>query len=358
MTISNIVSELLASGMIIEKDNIDNGKQGVGRKQMCLTFSENTPVAIGIWLSRDFCEGVIVNMNLQEIARYQINFSKSETQSSITEKLVKLIKQLIETTNKKIIGIGISSIGPLDSETGVILNPPNFFGITDYTVVSLLEEQTGLPVFLQNDMNAAALAEKYFGLSKEEGNFGYIGITNGLGSGIVIDHRLFEGARGFSGEIGHMVIDRHGKPCHCGNHGCLETMISVPIILQRFQKAFQRDFQTLEEVCLFCENNASANKLMIELYEVLSIGLINFCNMFDPSLIILGHEGASFTEKQRMEIAKRVNQGILGNRVAIEFKKSFFGTLAPLYGAAVVVLEQVFEGKLLYKEFFGITEEK
>lgn len=353
MTVSNIVNELLATGLIYEKETIDTGKQGAGRKQMCLSFSESAPVAMGIWLSRDFCQGVIVNMNLQELARCQISFTKDETQQTITDKLYRLTNQLRISTDKRIIGLGVSAIGPLDTKSGTILNPPNFFGISDYPIVSILAEKTGLPIFLQNDMNAAALAEKYFGLAQEVDNFGYIGITNGIGAGIVIDDRLFEGTRGFSGEIGHMVIDNHGERCHCGNNGCLETLVSAPIILKRFEEDFNIKFQSLVEVCKFCGENPRALELMGEICGTLSTGLINFCNMFDPAMIILGHEGASLSDDQLLNISNRVNSSILANQfTSVNFKRSSFGTLAPLYGAAVVVLKQMLDGKLLYDEIF------
>lgn len=354
MTVSNIVNELIANGLIYEEETIDTGRQGAGRKQMRLSFSENAPAVMGIWVSRDFCEGVVASMKLQELAQYKILFSKEETQQTITEKLAQLTSQLRGTTDKKIIGVGISAIGPLNTTAGTILNPPNFFGICDFPIVRILEEQMNVPVFLQNDMNAAALAEKYFGLAHEVSNFGYIGISNGIGAGIVIDDRLFEGTRGFSGEIGHMVIDVHGELCHCGNKGCLETLISTPKIIQRFQNTFNRNFDSFEQVCCFCEIESQAADLLADICENLSMGLINYCNMFDPEMVIVGHEGASLTDEQLSRIANRVNHGILGNRSAnlVNFQKSSFGTLAPLYGAAVVVLKQIFDGNLIYDKLF------
>lgn len=354
MTVSNIVNELITSGLIYEKETIDTGKQGAGRKQMCLSFSESAPVVMGIWLSRDFCQGVIVNMNLQEIARHQILFTETETEQSITDKLVQLSEVLRNATDKRIIGIGVSSIGPMNTAKGIILNPPNFFGICDYPIVQLLNKQTGLPVFLQNDMNAAALVEKYFGLGHEVANFGYIGITNGVGAGIVIDDRLFVGTRGFSGEIGHIIIDSQGERCQCGNRGCLETQVSVPKVLQKYENAFHQKFHSLQEVCNYCKENPQAAQLMEDICEKLAIGLISFCNMFDPAMVILGHDGACLSDEQITGIAERVNRGILGNRATqlVSFKRSSFGTLAPLYGAAVVVLQQVFDDMLLYDEIF------
>lgn len=354
MTVSNIVNELIANGLIFEEETIETGRQGAGRKQMRLSFSEDAPAVMGIWLSRDFCEGVVVSMKLQELAHHKIAFSEAETAQTITEKLAQLTSRLRGATDKNIIGIGVSAIGPLNTKTGTILNPPNFFDICDYPVVRILEEQMNVPVFLQNDMNASALAEKYFGLAHDVNNFGYIGISNGIGAGIVIDDHLFEGTRGFSGEIGHMIIEGHGDLCHCGNKGCLETLISVPKIIQRFQNTFHQNFISFEEVCDFCEKEPKAAELLAEICESLSIGLINYCNMFDPQMVIVGHEGARLNDEQLSRIADCVNRGILGNRSVklVDFQKSSFGTLAPLYGASVVVLKQIFDGNLVYDKFF------
>lgn len=353
MTVTNITADLLASGLIYEKETIDPKRQGAGRRQMLLSLSPDSPAVVGIWLSRDFCMGIVAGMNLQVLGRMQIDFSADETAQSITTKLVQLVEGLTRGLSRKIAGVGIASIGPLDIKHGVILNPPNFFHIKNYPIADELRLRLNLPVFLQNDMNAGALAEKYFGAACEMKDFVYLGLTNGIGTGIVVRESLFEGTHGFSGEIGHMSIDCNGPFCQCGNRGCLETFVSVPKIIRQFNDAFGRDMKTFAEVCDFCSITPEADALMEEICSKLSVALVNLCNTLDPEAIIIGHDGAFLNDRDFLRISERVNSRVLAKDCSnVKFLRSTFGSLAPVYGAAVVVLRRIFEGKLMYDEIF------
>jgi len=292
-------------------------------------------------------------MTLQVLGRMQIDFSPEETASSITAKLVSLVQGLTSGLSRKIAGVGIASIGPLDIRRGIILNPPNFFHIKNYSIADELSLRLNLPVFLQNDMNAGALAEKYFGEAADMKDFVYLGLANGIGAGIVVRESLFEGFRGFSGEIGHMSIDCNGPFCQCGNRGCLETYVSVPKIIRQFNDAFGRDMKSFAEVCAFCSASPEADALMEEICGKLSVALVNLCNALDPEAVIIGHNGAFLNDRDFNRISERVNSRVLAKDSSnIKFLRSSFGALAPVYGAAVVALRRLFDGTLLHDEIF------
>lgn len=354
MTVTNITADLIAHRVIQETVPLDNGRTGAGRKQMALRLSDGAPCVLGIWLSRDGCQGVAVTPELKELARHEFRFAEQETAAAILEKLSGLCKCLLADAGRSISGVGVAAVGPLDTREGVILNPPNFFGIRDFALAELLSRRLGLPVFLQNDMNAAALAEKYYGLGQNVRNFAYVGVTNGIGAGIVLDDKLFEGTRGFSGELGHVVIDSRGELCHCGNRGCLETFASVPRVLERFSQRFGRAFSTMEEVCHLSEQDPAAGALLEEICGELATALVSFCNLFDPELILIGHDGAALGDRQLRWMEKMVNQRILAGRFAgVRILRSSFGRMAPVYGAAVTVLEKIFAGGFLYEDLFS-----
>lgn len=353
MTVSNITAELLQNGMIRETSAMDSVRPGAGRKQMALGISEDTPVAAGVWISRDFCMGILATLDLQVLSQKKTDFGENESAQTIADKIIAMVEQMRKDCPRRLIGVGIASIGPLDLKNGIILNPPNFYGINQLPIRELLEAHLSVPVYLQNDSNAGALAEKYFGCCVDIKNFAYVGLTNGVGAGIVIKDSLFEGSRGFSGEIGHVTIDYEGSVCHCGNRGCVETVASVPVILQRFRKELGLEVSSLEEACRLCDENPSAEALMREVMDKLSIAFVNLCNIIDPEVIVVGHEGADLTDRQLDFMEQRVNLGILAkNFAAVKVLRSSFGTLAPLYGAAVVVLKKIFDGKLCYDEIF------
>lgn len=119
--------------------------------------------------------------------------------------------------------VGVTAPGPLDAETGVVMLPPNLPGWRDVPVVARLEELLGVPVLLENDANAAALAEWRFGAGRGFRHLVYLTMSTGVGGGLVLDGRIYRGLLGSAGEIGHLPVEWEGEPCSCGQRGCLEA---------------------------------------------------------------------------------------------------------------------------------------
>lgn len=351
MTVTNIVGELLERGLAREQAQPHDRRSG--RPPMGLFLTDQTPLFMGFWLSRDFCHGALLDMNLSLLADERIPLGPAETPSSLIGRLTGLGRDLLAASPRPVIALGVSAIGPLDAERGLLLDPPNFFGLGHVPLGPELASRLGLPVFLQNDMNASALAEKYFGLGMDAAHFAYVGLTNGIGAGLVVNHGLYEGTGGFAGEIGHVVIDRQGMRCHCGNRGCLETLCSVPAILAQFERRFSRPFSSLRQAVDFSANHPEGYRILQEACQALALGLASLCNIMDPELLILGHEGAGLPEGLLEEMAGMVNRSVLGRRSPpIMLRRSSFGSLAPLYGAGMIPLRRLLEGGLDYQRFF------
>ena len=356
MTVSNITAELLRNGVICEKETIDHSDAIVGRKQMRLGFSDSSPVVLGIWLSRDCCTGIAAAMDLTILGQHAVPLGPKEEAASLLDKLESLSRQLLAELppRRPVIGLGIASIGPLDISDGALLNPPNFFGIQNLPLARLLEEELKLPVFLENDTNAGALAEKYFGCCAEVSNFAYIGLANGLGAGIVVRDSLLHGQNGFAGEFGHMVIDRNGKQCYCGRRGCLETEVAVPCLLADAAREWGHALRDLRELCAFCGEDPARREWLHGKLAVLAAGLANLANILDPAVFVIGHDGAALDDESLEYLSQQINGALLAAEAGrVSVARSAFGQLAPVYGAAAVVLRRVFAGELWYEQLFG-----
>ena len=208
-----------------------------------LKISSASPVVAGVWVSRDFCHGVLCDLKADIIAQKRLPLGGLDTAGTLCEKIIHCVEYLIKQTKRRVLGVGVCSLGPVDIQNGVILKPTNFYGITDVPVVERIKEVLGLPAFLEKDMNASALAEKYYGRCRDVSDFVYLGITNGIGAGIISSGELFHGGSGFSGEFGHTSIDHQGERCHCGNRGCIELYASVPKILHNYCETYHKDIQ-------------------------------------------------------------------------------------------------------------------
>jgi glucokinase len=122
-------------------------------------------------------------------------------------------------------GVGVSAPGPLDPASGVLLDPPNLPGWREVPIRRLLEGQLGLPVQVENDANAAALAEHRFGAGRGFRHLAFLTMSTGVGAGLVLDGKLYAGRQGMAGEVGHAPIEWDGEPCACGRRGCLEAYV-------------------------------------------------------------------------------------------------------------------------------------
>src|SRR5207237_9488616 len=133
--------------------------------------------------------------------------------------------------------IGFSGPGPLDSKTGVIFTPPNLPGWDHVPLRDIFTEHFHIPIFVENDANAAGLGEHMFGGGRGSNSIVYITISTGIGGGVIIDGKILEGVSGTAGEVGHMTIDWHGERCNCGNIGCLEYIASGTSIARKANEA-------------------------------------------------------------------------------------------------------------------------
>ncbi|WP_026962136.1 ROK family protein [Alicyclobacillus herbarius] len=187
-----------------------------------------------------------------------------------------------------VLGLGVGAPGPLNPHTGTVLGPPNLPGWDCIPLRDELQAVYGLPVYLENDANAAAVAEHRFGAGQGSRNMVYITVSTGIGGGVVIDGQVRQGAAGGFAEIGHMIVDPSGVPCNCGNRGCLEAVASGTAIARMATEAFGRGLTAQEVADLAAGGNAKARQVLDTAFRYLGIGVVNIVNLFDPDLIVIG----------------------------------------------------------------------
>ena len=347
MSVTNIVSEFLEKQVLVEED-IEPMK-GQGRKPICLNISEKAPKIIGLFVHREECAAVLCDMRLEILCASSVRLTEENSQR-LPDLLTGLIDEVYpKDGEERLLGIGIGAVGPVDRKRGMILNPPNFFGIRDFEIAVLLYERYRIPVYLDSQYNCAAQAEKYFGIGKRYQDFIFLGITNGIGSGIIADDKVYVSASGLTSELGHVSIDINGNPCSCGNRGCLETYAGARVVEQRLREATGEmlDFKG------FCERfeqkaEEKADAIFREMMEHLACALVSTINLLNPQAVIVGHEGCFIPERYLSYLEELVNRNkMAGDYRHVTVRTSFFGEEAHLRGCACSVLSRVFEGKRL-----------
>lgn len=360
MSITNIVNDLINEGFVADQSEksepINNAS--VGRKPIFLVPDTNTYLALGIYISRDFAIATLSNLKCEIINEVKCNFSFEETENSFMDKIKVLVNSMLNTheaLGKKVIGIGVACIGPLNIENGVILEPPNFHNLKSIPIKQLLEKEFGYTVLIDNDMNASVLAEKLYGKAKDINNFVYIGVTNGIGAGIIANGSLFNGDMGFSGEIGHITINCDGPKCACGNTGCLELYASIPEIVSQARNSIAlgmtstlRELETIEWKSII-EHANLGDKLALSLIDRLclyiSIGLISIVNIVDPKIIYLGHDIALAGSLVTRRLESYLKEKTISSRYkSVPIEISSFGDKAPIVGSSAIVFNNLFYG--------------
>lgn len=343
MTITNIISEYIKNGIVEECE--EKVIEGCGRNPICLKISDGAPKVIGLYITRDKIEAVLCSFTLEILNRKVVYFD-TLTKEELKQYSYQVIDQLLEETKGKVVGIGVAIMGPVDMNKGVLLNPPNFFGIENVNIMQLLEERYHLPVIIDHDQNSAAQAEVFFGVGKEIQDFIFFGLTKGIGSGVVSDGKVFHSKRGVAPEMGHISIDRNGKKCACGNRGCLEVYARIDVLEEKLCNA-TGEKHTYGEFCKMV-NRQEVDQVMREMVEDIAVAFVSGINIFNPQMIILGNECMEWDEQYVYMLEKIVNEKkFIQNCGKISIRKAYLGKDAQLLGAATNVLYKIFCGKLL-----------
>ncbi len=345
MTVSNIISEFMEKGIVVEDTKEDT--QTCGRNPMLLKIGKDAPKAAGLLIFRDRIEAVLCSMNLEILGTERIGFS-SLTGEALLENCHRVLDKLLEN-EKNILGIGVAVIGPVDIKKGILLNPPRFYGIENLHILEDLQKRYPYPIYLDHEHNSAALAEKLYGVGQGYQDFIFLGISNGIGSGIISSGRVYHNEKGFAPEIGHISIDRKGPLCSCRNKGCLELYASTYVVLEKLKAATGLDL-TFREFFQLRENNA-VEEILDQMVEDISLALISAVNILNPQLIVLGYDCMDWEESYVKKLEDLVNERRMVHvDCRIPIKKAAFGKKAQLLGAAVNAVNQVFEGNVLLLE--------
>ena len=259
-------------------------------------------IAIGIDIGGTSIKGAAVDSNGKVYESFVMPFVKEDSGEKIIRDLAELVKKYIKEQGLegKIAGMGIGCPGSIDIEKGVV-NYANNLGWNNLPIAKIMQETLPYPVRLINDANAAALGEAKFGAGKSYGNIILLTLGTGVGGGIIVNGRLYEGNEGKGAELGHMVIELDGEQCSCGRKGCLEAYASATALIREAKKAMlsdkksvlwelSPDIESIGGRIIFqavAQGDKTANKDLENYIKYLGEGILNFCNIFRPDVIVL-----------------------------------------------------------------------
>lgn len=260
-------------------------------------------------------------------------------------KVLENILSIIRTIQNEhaIDAIGISTAGQVDAKTGIILyaneNIPNYTGTN---LKEILESEFLVPVYVENDVNAAAIGEAIYGAGKGEKDFLCLTYGTGIGGAIFLNHQLFKGKQGVAAEMGHMVTHPGGLPCGCGFYGCYEQYASTTALV-RSAKAQNPELHNGKVIFSALEqNNQEAKRLVDHWIKEISYGLINLIYIFNPGLIVLG--GGIMTQPYILtRLEELIKQSTVPSFHGFQIALASLGNLAGVYGMKAIASKEYIE---------------
>lgn len=259
---------------------------------------------IGIDIGGTNLRGALVDGKGNILKRMKILSEADQGINKLIDNLSGFIKDISQGESVYDIGIGIPGI--IDSKDGIITEAPNILNVSDYPIKTVLHEKLGsdINVVIENDANSAALGEWWMGAAKDVSSMIIITMGTGIGGGIVLDDKLWTGASGMAGEIGHITIYPDGAKCNCGNYGCLESYASATAIRRMVHEGLEdKSLSTslrentkdahIEDVPLIVMEAASAgDEFSLSIWHqvgiALGIGIASLVNLLNVEMVVIG----------------------------------------------------------------------
>lgn len=353
-TVMKIAENFINMGLLRE---VGKGESSGGKPPVLLEFVPDSYYCVGIDIGNNKILGVMTNCSSHILYRYSVCNSSRDPDDVFLKKIAGVIQNVIENSGvpqNKILGIGIGISGLIrDSDHKVIFSP--ILLRKDLDLYSYIAGQFDFPIILDNISRVMVIGEKYYGVCKESENFIVINLGYGIGAGIYANGRIYNGNSGFSGEMGHIIVNPLGPKCMCGNRGCLETIASAIAITTEAKNRINAHESTkildiiggnvnnLDAVHVFQAAKAGdkvAMDIVMNAIDYLGMGVACMTNILDPEYVVFGG-GISLAgdfllkpltaawEKYRMSYSGRNTKLVI----------SEFGPDASAIGAAALVFD-------------------
>ncbi|MGI9066892.1 MAG: ROK family protein [Pyrinomonadaceae bacterium] len=341
-TISAIVEALKTEGLVEE---IGEGQSTGGRRPTMLRLRTKGAIAIGVAITPT--RTTVATSDLAGRVVEQKEFLTDPDSAETLDQIIGLVQEFTRRNNGSIEAVGVSLPGLVDPSTGNAVYVP-YFKWRDIPVAQTISVAVGLPVVIDNDANAVALAELWFGRPEvsDARDFILVLVAEGVGTGIIFNGQVYRGQRGAAGEFGHMVIGTNAPvPCSCGNHDCWEAFSSERAAVARYQQLAGVDvpppgFKELVDRAL--EGESSAKAALVETAHYLGIGISNLVVGFSPEAVVVGGEIARAWPLIEGALTETIEHSVRRGLASAIILPSTLGEKPELRGALSLVLASKF----------------
>lgn len=266
---------------------------------------------------------------------------KALTKEAVTESILEAVRTFRSVHTEACEAIGVTIPGLADPENGIWIEA-SFSLIRNLPIAEILTKEFGLPAFVDNDVNACAIAEKRFGCCKDTRDFAWITVSNGIGGALYLNNDIYYGAFGNAGEIGHFTVVEDGRACNCGSSGCLEMHAAGPAILRNYEEMTGEQKNAAELAEMARQGEQSALEVFALEGKYLGTAVAALANIMNPKKVVFGGGVMesfdlilpSMQEAYKKNVYYYANEGL-------EIEHTELGYYAALLGAAAVALRKL-----------------
>lgn len=357
-TVSSLVEELMGRDLVHE---VGLDTSGGGRPATLLDLNPEAGCIIGVALGVDFVSVVLTDFVGKIRWRHLQETDPSEHQDTVIAQTLTLVDQAVVESHScetRLLGLGLATPGTVNLDEGILVFSPNLqWHNVPYR--SIFTEHTGLGVFVDNDANAAAVAEHLFGVARQAQDFFVVFAGVGVGGGLFLNGELYRGSWGFAGEIGHtnFVAGHDQRPCRCGSRGCWETTVAQDSVIERVRNRLAvRRNSFLPQ--LMAEKNSSltlaliveaadagdreAQEALAETGSLMGLGVASLISILNPEMIVLGGPLSMAGDYLLPPIRQAIKTTVMPEiQEGVEILLSAFGADASVMGAAALVVQAI-----------------
>lgn len=357
-TVSETVDSLLPTGLIAE---VGIGPSSGGRPPVVLEFRDDAFAILGVDMGASHVAVALTDLRGRVLVSrerpHPVRTDPDGTRALIATFCDACLSEW-PAGARRLVGIGVAVPSPVDPRHPDRLSEVVLPAWRGGLGLDFLAERYGVPLMVDNDANLAALGERWWGAGRDVDDFAYIKVATGLGLGHVINGRIYRGATGVAGEIGHMAIDPHGAPCICGLRGCLATLVGAPALVDRTRALLpahpesalagaELTLGSIEDAAL--AGDGLATTVVREAAEHLGNAVASLLNLTNPAMVILGGGLARLGDLLLQPLRETVRRRtLISSLVACEIRTSELGEQASAVGAATMILEAALEDSSLF----------
>jgi predicted NBD/HSP70 family sugar kinase len=342
-TVSSIVADLQSDGLVVDRKNGGREAAGSGRPPALIALDSSAGLALGIDFGKRHLAVALADLSHEMLAEQWVLMPDDYAAEEGMDRAVALVERVLgdgAADRSRVLGVGMGIPGPIH-ETGTVGSSSILPGWVGSSPERRMAELLGLPVRVGNDANLGALAEFTWGAGRAAASVVYLKLATGIGAGLVIDGRLFEGAGGTAGEIGHTTIDETGDICRCGNRGCLETYAGAAAIAGLLSRSFGDVLHPDDVVGRALNGDPRCRRALADAGRHIGLAVANLCNLVNPERIVvggsMGHAGDLLLDPLRESVRLRA---IPSAAEDVEIVPGELGERAELLGAVALVLQE------------------